>query len=146
MGREHPIHPNRLLDAPVNDFFARYPLLNQDATYVDFMRHYAGANIQSEQDDFVVDIFGFNDSISTSFLDEQEIFEEDGYLSIWGGFARDNSGLMVAQGFLIDTSGKRQPGIYRGDEAHRFWYYCPRFLDLLEILLASRGHMPLRHD
>jgi hypothetical protein len=145
-GPRHPTDPDPELAAIVEKFFAEYPFLRKDQGYVDFIECYAGAFINSQENDLVIDIFGLS-KVSTNLLyGEDDIIDEDGFLGICGiaiGIDR-GPGLdkeIIGGGFSFDATQSRRPGIYRHLIVAPTEWYCEIFLELLDTLIEKRGRL-----
>ena len=146
-GPRHPEEPNMSILPTVERFLKENSFLQKDKHYIQFLETYAGAGIQGENEEFVIDLFGFTD-VSTNFYeqDEHSIVDEDGFLTFCGGYASLDSNnpidFMIPQGFLFDATGERKWGIYRGSNEGHYWY-CETFVEWLNDLIHHGGKIPL---
>jgi hypothetical protein len=145
-GPRHPTNPDPDLAPVVEKLFVEYPFLRKDQGYVDFIECYAGAFINSQEDDLVIDIFGLS-NVSTNLLyGEGDIIDEDGFLTICDiaiGIDR-GPGLdkeIIGIGFSFDATQSRQPGIYRYLINAPVDWYCKTFLELLDAIIEKRGRL-----
>jgi hypothetical protein len=145
-GPRRPINPDTDLAPVVEKLFVEYPFLRKDQGYVDFIECYAGAFIDSQEDDLVIDIFGLSEVSTNLLYGEDDIIDKDGFLGICSiaiGIDR-GPGLdkeLIGGGFSFDATQSRRPGIYRHLINAPVGWYCETFLELLDALIEKRGRL-----
>lgn len=155
-GPKHLVSPDVELQKTINHFLEQHPFLRRDQGYIDFLEGYAGASIERlDKPDVVLDIFGFTDVSSHLITGEGDVINPDGFFDIAGGtypgenYKQKSLPYLLrikSLGCCLDTTGKREWGIYRtrynqAKEKEVYWY-CRTFLEWLEILIDTDGHMP----
>jgi hypothetical protein len=147
-GPEHPTHPNRELQAEMDEFIHAHPSILEDEGYVRFLRQYAGAYAENADATRIVDIFGFGGT-ATDIADPESVpVDENGFLIFSQCIYSDiRSGQLVdsyEHDFAFSVAGDRPRGVYRASSTLRepeqpFNFYAGDFLQWLQKLIEVRG-------
>lgn len=148
-GPKHPSMPNLALRDEIEAFLKEHPFLTKDRGYIDFLECYAGARAFRADGSLVVDIFGFTEISSHLIEADGPIIDQDGFYGFSDGIFQDRAGIDVGIGGRFDATGNRRRGVYRSrysrpNEIDIYWY-CESFLEWVEVLIDTKGHLPAKH-
>jgi hypothetical protein len=146
-GPRHPVQPDPSAEIRISSFLDTYPFLHQDPCYRDFLEVYAGAAINSSDENDLVDILGFSDVSPDIEYFEGPVVSSNGFLvfAICAYYRHTEQQLyMYEHDFAFDASGTRKPGIYRmvsalDQEPSAFTWYIGDFCSWLEDLIDKGG-------
>jgi hypothetical protein len=152
-GPRHPDMPVHKLQSEIEAFFTRYPSLQSDQGYVDFLLTYSAASIDWPDERLVMEIYGFSDFTTSLPHPDEPLIDENGFFRFAeiqiGPILEDNT---VGIEFAWDITGERRDGIYRriltmADYDRDAWkyitytWYCGDFLEWLEDVVNKQGKL-----
>jgi hypothetical protein len=144
-GPKHPETANITLQPMLEEIYKRFPFLQQDAGYCEFLECYGGLSYSQEKDLLSLDIFGISNEVSTHLLyGPGEAVTSDGVLTFCSvSLVRDpfspRPDEMQGIGFGFDATGERRQGVYQCFDSAPYYYYCSNFLEWLNCFIRNNG-------
>lgn len=144
-GPKHPTSPHPEIQQEIDTLLATYNFLKNDDSYIAFLECYSGLTIDSADGKIFIDVFGFLEDVSLHLLKgEGSVVDDEGYFGFCSAVVRiGHSGDLnkddVGLGFAFDATGKRRKGVYRSIGEEKYEWYCEKFQNWLENLVATKG-------
>jgi hypothetical protein len=141
-GPKHPVEPDFAIADEIAEFFKKYPALQHDQGYVNFLECYAGASISCEPE-LMVDIYGFVPGGSHIVKEDGYRLDESGYFAFCTIFLDNIKEIGFSFDATFDATIERKRGVYKWTldenlQASLTWY-CTTFLEWLDTLITSQG-------
>ena len=142
-GPDHPEAANTALELVAEAFFAKYPVLLHDPSYVEFLRTYAGASVSVYDRDgdevwcaFLIGLDGFCGQV-VPFTEEGYGVDADGFLCV-AQLYHQRSRVELDFGYYVSDTG--EAGLHRiahcDGRSSRGWY-CESFAEWLERFVRA---------
>jgi hypothetical protein len=151
MGPKHPSRVAREMQEEIDQFFARYPALHRDQSYVDFLEYYSAAFVGWPHRTLMISIYGFSEDVTIPIAQPDEpLVDEDGFHRFAEIIVKTGEGRsdFVGMEFAFDATGERKSAVYHrtapmGVDSRTLPYewYCDTFLEWLIQVVEKQGRL-----
>ncbi len=152
-GYKHPEYPNHHLEDDTRLFFKKYPELQMDKEYVEFIEYYSGLLTIYPNQELIITIYGlWSDYVTNILYPDEPLVDEDRFFNFASIVidSTEQDGRVKEIGFAFDLHSDQSLPIYRqevtGTQSRlspQYTLYCDCFLDWLTQLHDSAGRLDI---